>query len=135
MDDKHKIVYSLNSKSEGVWELIKEALDKSFNGKVKEEDLEKAKETYDECCKEDINKGFYRYMIIEDYNIQDDLYWGFYKEKEVKDDGGEERFGKIFEDYFRDCDGGWEMILLIDMKELKAYQIDKNVRYISEEVK
>lgn len=133
MNSKQQVINHLKPKSEAVWNLIVEAIDKGYNKELLEEDYEIAKETYFKDCAEDIDKGFFRYIIIEDYNIQDDFYYRFYKEDDVEANRGKERFAYIFEDYFSDVQEG-ENILCIDMQELKAYQIGKYTKYTSEEM-
>ena len=58
--------------------------------------------------------------------IEEGFYGRFYIDKTS--------FLQMFEDYFSDCNGGWEQILCVDMKEMKCYLLDKEVKYPQKEV-
>lgn len=131
MNTKQKIVEALEGKrTERVWELIKNAIKEIY--KEKFEIPEETKEEYLEN-EEWVNDKKNRYIIVEDYNIENGFYGRFYKDKQSKN-FEEMKFEDMLEDYFSDCDGGSEQILLVDMKEMKCYLLDKEVKYHQKEV-
>ena len=125
MGTKQKIIEALEGKrTERVWELIEKSVKEVYK-----EDIKIPKETKKEYFSYEgiINDKIYRYLIIEQYNIEDDFYFRYYEE-----DWGVEQ---MYENYFADCDGSWEQILLVDMKEMKCYLLDKELKYHKKEVK
>lgn len=130
MGTKQKIIEALEGKrTERVWELIENAVKEIYGGNMKI-----PKETKEEylVCEKEINDEANRYIIIEDYNIGEGFSHRLYEvtTKRVKN-----LFSTMFEDYFSDCNGGWEQILLVDMKEMKCYLLDKEIKYHQKEVK
>jgi len=125
MGTKQKIIEALeNKRTERVWELIENAIKEIY--KEKFEIPETTKEEYLEN-EGQINNEKNRYIIVEDYNIEDGFYGRFYSEKE--------NFEQMLDDYFSDCSGETAQILLVDMKEMKCYLLDREVKYSKKEVK
>ena len=126
MKTKEKIVETLENKRINlVWDLIGKTVKEIYNGEMKIP--EETKEEYF-SCEETIEDKNHRYLIIEHYNLDS----GFYCE--YQEDGCS--VSKMYEDYFDDSDGDCqETILLVDMKEMKCYLLDKEVKYNKEEVK
>lgn len=132
MNTKQKIIESFEGKrTEMVWELIEKAI-KEIYKKEEEANLEKAKEEYLKFEKE-INSPEFRYLIVEQYNIDSGFFGKFYEDN-INLKGGIP-FKPMFEDYFKDDEGGFEEVLLVDMKEKKCYLIDKNVSYPVQKLK
>lgn len=134
-DTRKQVIRSLKKKSDAVWDLIVEAVNKRYKN-LTEKKLKTAKQTYYGNCADEINKENYRYIIFEDYNIFDDFYWKFYTEEEVgiSLETGEIYYGYMLNDYFSDVGGEPEDILFVDLKELKVYQIGKEVKYSCKEI-
>ena len=135
MNTKEKILESLEGKrTEAVWELI----EKSTKEIYKEEDeinFKLAKEEY-LINEGQVNDDKYRWLIVEQYNIEDGFYGRFYEDY-ININTKQPDFEGMFEDYFSDTEDstGWEQILIIDMKEKKSYLLDKNIKYTKKEVK
>lgn len=124
MNTKEKILENLDGKrTEQVWELIEKVIKKIYGKKLK---IPKTtKEEYFEY-EDRINNERDRYIVVEDYNLNDGFYARFYGDNWTP--------RRMLEDYFDD-DGGWEQILLVDMKEMKCYLLDKKISYSKKEVK
>ncbi len=126
MKTKEKIIEALEGKrAKQVWELIEKTYLKVFEDTNKK-DLEIAKEEY-LGCESRINDKRERYILVEQYNLDEGFYVRYY--------GGNITFEQMFENYFEDCAGGWEQILLVDMEEMKCYLLDKKVSYNKKEIK
>lgn len=132
METKEKIIEKLEGKrAEAVWELIEKSVEEIYEEKTKIPEI--TKEEYFEN-EEQVNNDKFRWLIIEHYNIEDGFYGRFYND-DINVHTKQPDFERMFEDYFSDTDGGWEKILLIDMKEKKSYLLDKNVKYTHQKVK
>lgn len=134
MNTKEKILESLEGKrTEAVWELIHKSICKIYR-KGTHREFSRARKEY--LQKEgQVNDDDYRWLIVEQYNIDDGFYGRFY-EDDVNTKGLPD-FEGMFEDYFSDTENstGWEQILIIDMKEKKSYLFDKKIKYTKKEVK
>jgi len=131
-ETKERILDALEGKrTEAVWELIEKAV-KEIYEKDDKIDFAQAKEEYLKNEKA-INNPENRFLIVEQYNIEDGFYWKFYEDM-TSLNNGKIAFESMFDDYFSDC-GGSEEILCVDMKERKCYLIDKEVEYVKKEVK
>lgn len=131
MNTKQKIIESLEGKrTEIVWELIEKAVKEIYVGDG--EIPENTKKEYLNS-EEEINNPKNRYIIIEDYNIEDGFYHRFYED--TINLNGKIPFMNMFEDYFGDTQGGWQRVLLVDMKERKCYLLDKKVSYPVQKIK
>lgn len=134
MNTKQKILESLEGKrTEAIWELIEKAI-KELYPEGDKADLSIAKEEYLEY-EEQVNNLKNRFIIVEDYNIEEGFYHRFYEDNvNLK---GEIPITNMFEDYFSDTEEstGFEAILLVDMKEMKCYLLDKEIKYHKKEVK
>lgn len=129
MKTKEKIIEVLEGKrAKQVWELIKKVYLEVFE-RVSEKDLEITKEEYFEH-EDDINNKDNRYLMVEHYNLDEGFYYRCYK-----DSPSRFKFEDMFDDYFHSPEMGWEQILLIDMKEMKCYLLDKDVKYSKKDVK
>jgi len=129
MKTKEKIIEVLEGKrTEQVWELIEKSYLEVFEDTNKK-DLEIAKEEYLEC-EGSINDKRNKYIFVEHYNLYDGFYGRFYTNEDMNNWG----FEDMYEDYFSDCNGNGDEILLVDMKEKKCYLIDKKVSYDKKEV-
>ena len=125
MKTKEIIVEALEGKrAKQVWNLIEKSYLEVFENTNKK-DLEIAEEEYLES-EDNINNKKKRYLIVEHYNLDEGFYVRYYGDKIT--------FEQMFEDYFEDCQGGWEEILLVDMKEMKCYLLDKTIKYSKKEV-
>ena len=89
-------------------------INKTYGFKISKE----ARKEYLEL-EDDINNPKNRFIIVEDYNIDDGFYCRFYDNK--IDLNGKPDFAWMIEAYFSDTEGttGWEQIVLVDMKERK----------------
>lgn len=125
---KELILEGLEGKrTERVFDLIRRALIEIYTSTEVEVNkiMEEIKEDYTDY-EEQINDEKNRYMIIEQYNIEEGFYCRIYK------DGAS--YEEMFDGYFSDSGGGWEQILLVDMKENKCYLLDKKVKYTKQKV-
>ncbi|KKK81542.1 hypothetical protein LCGC14_2812440, partial [marine sediment metagenome] len=97
--------------------------------------FESAKEEYLDN-EEQINNPRNRFIVVEDYNIEEGFYCRFY-EDDVRFDTGKPDFEGMFENYFSDTEEstGWQQILIVDMKDMKCYLIDKEIKYSKKEIK
>lgn len=131
MNSKQKVIETLKDKrTEQVWELIEKSF-KEIYKRVCKTNLEIAKEEY-LGYEGNVNCEEFRYLIVEHYNLDEGFYCKFYGKNWRYEDI---TIGDMLEDYFSDCDGGSEEILLIDMNELKCYLISKEVKYHKQKVK
>lgn len=124
-------------RANSVWKLILDSINKLYKEKTEESNLVEATNTYFRDCAEEIDKEDYKYIIVEQYNIEDDFYWRLYKEDEVDITDGKKNFAYIFEDYFSD-DGeysnSWNDVLVVDLKELKSYLVGKKLTFPTTEI-
>lgn len=135
MNTKEKILESLEGKrTEAVWELIHKAVCKIYR-KGTHRKFPEARREYLELEGE-INNPKNRFIIVEDYNIDDGFYYRFYEDN-IHINTKQPDFEGMFEDYFSDTDNstGWQEILIVDMKKMKSYLIDKEIKYHKKEVK
>ena len=127
MKTKEKIVETLEGRRvKQVWELIEKAIKEMYTGNIKiPKRTKKEYLSYDNI----INDKTYRYLVVEQYNYDDGFYFQYHE------DGCE--ISTMFDDYFHNQEGstGWEPILLVDMKEMKCYLLDKEIKYHQKEVK
>lgn len=131
MEIKEEILEALEGKrAKRVWKLIERAIKEIYKTPKKFKIPKHTKEEYFEY-EDNINNEKNRYIIIEHYNIEDGFYCRFYSYN------GKRRkkcFEYMLDDYFSDGEG-WERILLVDMKEMKCYLLDKKVSYPTQEIK
>ena len=104
-----------------VWALILKIL------KLSEDDVTLGTIEEYNSVSDSLNDERYRYMIFEDYNFYDSFYSRFYEDKEVTWKS-ENPFEQVYDDYFSDCEDSGEDIIIIDMQEMKAYEISKRVK-------
>ena len=132
MNTKEKILESLEGKrTEAVWKLIEKSVEEIYEEKTKIPEVTKEEYLENEF---QVNDDKFRWLIIEQYNIEDGFYGRFYEDG-INVYTKQPDFEGMFDDYFSDADGGWEQILIIDMKEKKSYLLDKNIKYTKKEVK
>lgn len=72
-------------------------------------------------------EGNIRFMVIEHYNLDSIFTYKAYEEKDLKSTKDKERMAEIFEDFFSDSSKGWNTVLLIDLKTMKAYYLSKDI--------
>ncbi len=124
MKTKEKIIEVLEGERiKQVWELIVKAVQEIY-GQNRKIPKRTKKEYF--SFKGIINSKRLRYLIIEHYSLDDGFYFQYH--------GDDVSTLKMFEDYFNSEEMGWEKILLVDMKEMKCYLIDKKVSYSKKEV-
>ncbi len=125
MKTKEIIIEVLEDKrAKQVWDLIEKAYLGIFEN-INKKELEIAEEEYLEY-EDNVNNEKNKYMLVEHYNLNDSFYARFYEDNISAEN--------MFEDYFEDCAGGWQQILLVNMKEMKCYLLDKKVSYSKKEV-
>jgi len=120
-ENKLRILDALEGdKAKTIWRNLEK-----IYGKLPEE----TKDTFFGCMNFD-NKYMKdeRYLIVEDYNLQDDFYCRSYKEKG-------DCWGDKYEDYFDNDTDSCEEVLVIDMKEMKFYKLSKEVNYPMKKIK
>ena len=126
---KEKIIESLEGKRvKQIWELIEKSYLEVYKN-TKKSDLEIVKEEYSNY-EDDVNDKKNRYIVVEHYNLDEGFYCRFFH----KGIPNENVFEFMFENYFGDVDGSWEQILIIDMQEKKCYLVDKEVKYLKQEI-
>lgn len=79
-----------------------------------------------------------RYLLIEHYNLGEGFFYHAYEESDLEGKNTQdEKMKEMFEEYFSDAEGDstGEILLLIDIKNIKAYTLSKEVRYTKKEVK
>ena len=132
-ETKERILESLEGKrTKQVWNLIEKAVKKIHIKFWKKVDFSEAKKEYIEY-EDEVNNLSNRFIIVEDYNINDGFYCRFYEDDiNLK---GKIPIREMIENYFDDGYGGSEEILMIDMKKMKCYLIDKEIKYSKKEVK
>jgi len=133
MGTKEKILEALEDKrTEAVWELIHKAVCKIYRKGTHRKFPEARKEFLE--LEFEINNPKNRFIIVEDYNIDEGFCCKFYEDLMSLNDG-KIPIVHFIEDYFNDEGAGWQEVLLVDMKEMKCYLIDKEIKYHKKEVK
>lgn len=134
MGTKEKILEALEDKrTEAVWELIHKAVCKIYRKGTHREFPEARKEYLE--LEDEINNPKNRFIIVEDYNIDEGFNAKFYED--IVNLNGKIPIWHLFEDYFSDTgeSTGFEAILLVDIKEMRCYLIDKEIKYHKKEIK
>lgn len=104
-----------------IWYLIRKVAHKKGIPNIAEE----TKRDYWEYMKQPEEN--IRYILIEAYNLDTGFFYKAIEENELK--GTEEQKMKyMFEKYFQE-DNSWEDLLLIDVKNIKAYTLTKEIKY------
>jgi hypothetical protein len=70
-----------------------------------------------------------RYLLIEHYNLDTGFFYHAYEESDLKGNTEQVKLKEMYEHYFKDDEGGGEELLLIDVKNLKAYTLRKEIKY------
>lgn len=78
-----------------------------------------------------------RYLLIEHYNLDTGFFYHAYEESDLKGSNEQAKLQEMYEHYFASENGQGETLLLIDIKTLKAYTLNKEVKtkYVKKEVK
>ncbi len=134
-ETKERILESLEGKrTKQVWNLIEKAVKKIHIKYWKKIDFSEAKKEYSDY-ENDVNNLSNRFIVVEDYNIEDGFYCRFYEDIMSSNNHGKLPISHFVEDYFNDDGSGSQEILLVDMKEMKCYLLDREIKYSKKEVK
>jgi len=75
-----------------------------------------------------------RYLIIDCFCLDTDFFYHAFEETDLKEVGDNNRIKEMFEHYFAkngdNMDSTGETLLLIDVKTLKSYTINKQIKYV-----
>lgn len=115
-----------------IWYLIRRTATKLGVPEIPRE----TKVDYWECMKQP-NEAV-RYLLIEHYNLDTGFFYHAYEESDLKEKGEQTRLGEMYEHYFKDNEGGGEELLLIDVKLMKAYTLNRErsvIKYVKKAIK
>jgi hypothetical protein len=76
-----------------------------------------------------------RYLLIEHFNLDTGFFYHAYEESDLKGITEQEKMKEMWEDYFATDEGSGGELLLIDIKTLKAYTLNKEIKYVKKAVK
>jgi hypothetical protein len=76
-----------------------------------------------------------RYLLIEHYNLDTGFFYHAYEESDLKGTNEQTKLGEMYEHYFKDDKGSYEELLLIDIKNMKAYTLSKEIKYTKKAIK
>ena len=77
-----------------------------------------------------------RYLIIDCYCLDTDFFYHAFEESDLKEQG-DKKYEEMFEHYFYqndNVDSTGETLLLIDVKTMKAYTINKQLKYVKKTI-
>jgi hypothetical protein len=75
-----------------------------------------------------------RYLLIEHYNLDTGFFYHAYEESDLKGTTEQAKLSEMYNHYFKDDEGG-EELLLIDVKNMKAYLLRKEIKYVKRAIK
>jgi len=134
---KKQILEALEGKrTEAVWNLIEKSITKIYKRVKNKIDFSEAKKEFKDV-EDEVNNPEYRWIVIEHYNIEDGFFGNFYEDI-PNINTGKPNFAGMFVNYFDDDvqdSTGEQEILFIDMKEMKSYLIDKEIKFHKQEIK
>ena len=82
---------------------------------------------------------FVRWLLIEHYNLDTGFFYHAYEESDLKGTNEQTKMREMFEHYFANADANdnheHETLLLIDIKNLKAYTLTKEIKYTKKAIK
>lgn len=75
-----------------------------------------------------------RYLLVDYNSLDTDFFYKAYDEADLKSENEAARLKEMYEGYDKE-EETWGALLLIDIKTLKAYMLNKEIKYTKKEIK